>query len=129
MNVDARLRLLRTSLTVIGLVFIFGLTPLTLLWPAAWRLEPDQPVYLQMFLGMYGMLGVFLVLAARDPARHTSLLWFTVWSSVVHVLVVAGHSLTVPGQLGHLWGDVAGMLLVAAVLAFLAPRPQASTAA
>jgi hypothetical protein len=122
MTADARLRLLRFGLTVFGLLFIFGLTPLTLFWPAGWRLQPDQPVYLQMLLGIYGMLGVFLLVAARDPERHTSLIWFTVWSSLVQVLVKGAHALTDPAQAGHLWGDVSAMLLVAVVLGLLAPR-------
>src|SRR2546427_6599062 len=40
--------------------------------------------YLQMILGIYVTLGVFLLLAARDPLRNLSLIWFTVWSSIVH---------------------------------------------
>jgi hypothetical protein len=43
-------------------------------------------------------LGVFLLLAARDPGRHFSLIWFTVWSSLVHAGVMAVHSFTDPGQ-------------------------------
>ena len=69
-----------------------------------------------------GSLGVFLLLAARDPLRNLSLIWFTVWSSVAHAGVMAYHSITDPGQMGHLWGDVAALLLTAAVLAALTPR-------
>src|SRR5439155_297953 len=67
-------------------------------------------------LGIYATLGVFLLLAARDPARNVSLIWFTVWSSIVHGAVMAVHSVTDPGQIGHLWGDVAALFLTAVVL-------------
>lgn len=60
--------------------------------------------------------------AARDPLQHVSLIWFTVWSSIVHAVIMAVHSVTDPGQMGHLWGDVAALLLTAGVLAALTPR-------
>jgi hypothetical protein len=109
-------------LTAFGLIFIFGIFILNRVWPSGWAWEPEQPAYLHMILGIYATLGVFLLLAARDPARHLSLIWFTVWSSIVHAVVMAVHSLTDPGQMGHLWGDVAALLLTAGVLAALTPR-------
>ena len=114
--------LLRPVLTAFGLFFIFGIFVLNRVWPSGWAWQPEQPAYLHMILGIYATLGVFLLLAARDPARHLSLIWFTVWSSAVHAVVMAVHSVTDPGQMGHLWGDVAGLLLTAAVLAALTPR-------
>ena len=114
--------LLKRALVAFGLVFIFGIPLLNRLWPGGWAWQPEQLAYLHMIWGLYATLGVFLLLAARDPTRHLSLIWFTVWSSVVHAGVMAVHSFTDPGQMGHLWGDVAALLLTAAVLAALAPR-------
>ncbi len=114
--------LLRPVLIAFGLIFIFGIVILNRLWPSGWAWEPEQPAYLHMILGIYATLGVFLLLAARDPARHLSLIWFTVWSSIVHAVIMAIHSVTDPGQIGHLWGDVAALLLTAGVLAALTPR-------
>jgi hypothetical protein len=113
--------LLRPVLIVFGLVFIFGITALNRLWPSGWAWQPEQPAYLQMILGIYATLGVFLLLASRNPGQHLALIWFTVWSSVVHAGVMAVHSFTDPGQRGHLWGDVAALILTAAVLAALTP--------
>ena len=115
-------RLLSLALTVFGLVFIFGIPVLNRLWPSGWAWVPEQPAYLHMIWGIYVTLGVFLLLAARNPTQHLSLIWFTVWSSVVHAGVMAVHSVTDPGQIGHLWGDVAALLFTAAVLAVLTPR-------
>jgi hypothetical protein len=114
--------LLRPALIAFGLVFIFGIFILNRLWPSGWAWEPEQPAYLHMILGIYATLGVFLLLAARDPIQHLSLIWFTVWSSIVHAVIMAVHSVTDPGQMGHLWGDVAALLLTAGVLAALTPR-------
>ena len=122
MNGTASSSLLRPVLRVFGLIFIFGIPLLNRIWPSGWAWTPEQPAYLQMIWGIYATLGVFLLLAARDPARNKSLIWFTVWSSIVHGAVMAVHSVTDPGQLGHLSGDVAALFLTAVVLAVLARR-------
>jgi len=113
---------LRPVLRILGLIFIIGIPLLHRIWPSGWAWVPEQPAYLQMIWGIYATLGVFLLIAARDPARHLSLIWFTVWSSVVHGAVMAVHSLTDPGQVGHLGGDVAALFLTAVVLTVLVRR-------
>jgi hypothetical protein len=118
-------RLLSRALTLFGLVFVVGLPVLNRVWPSGWAWQPEQTTYLHMILSIYITLGIFLLLAARDPVRHLSLIWFTVWSSVAHGTVMAVHSLTDPGQMGHLWGDVAGLFITAIVLATLARRVSA----
>jgi hypothetical protein len=115
-------RLLGPALILFGLIFLVGIYPLTILWPSGWSWEPAQPAYLQMILGIYATLGVFLLIASRNPLEHRSLIWFTVWSSLVHAGIMAVHAFTDAGQMGHLWGDVAALLLVAVVLGVLMPR-------
>lgn len=122
MNTPVQTPLLSRALTIFGLVFIFGLAVLNRIWPAGWAWQPEQPAYLHMILSIYVTLGIFLLLAARDPARHLSLIWFTVWSSLAHATVMAIHSLTDPGQMGHLWGDVVALVLTAVVLTMLVRR-------
>jgi hypothetical protein len=119
MNAPAPSSLLRPVLRILGLIFIVGIPLLNRIWPSGWAWVPEQPAYLHMIWGIYATLGVFLLIAARDPARHLSLIWFTVWSSVVHGTVMAVHSLTDPGQRGHLGGDVAALFLTAVVLTVL----------
>ncbi|PRC60491.1 hypothetical protein C6A85_18035, partial [Mycobacterium sp. ITM-2017-0098] len=63
---------------------------------------------------------VFLCLAARRPEANISLIWFTVWSSVVHAAIMAVQSFGGGGHhTGHLWGDVPALLAVAVVLSAL----------
>jgi hypothetical protein len=121
----ARLRALRYALIVVGLISTFGLLPLTRVWPSGWRWDPDNELYLQMIMGIYATLGVFLLLAARDPERHLSLIWFTVWSSVVHGGIMAAQALFHPMHRGHLLGDVPALFIIAVVLGVLTPRQQA----
>jgi len=129
MTSATRLRALRVALVVTGLIAIFGLFPLTRVWPGGWRWEPAGELYLQMIVGIYATLGVFLLIAARDPERHLSLIWFTVWSSVVHAVIMTVQSIVYPMHRGHLVGDVPALFIIAAVLGYLTPRASAETSA
>ena len=122
MSMEARLSYLRVALIVIGLILIFAVYPLVLLWPSGWAWGHGHSHYLFMIIGVYATLGVFLLLAARDPLAHRSLIWFTVWSSVVHAGIMAAQAITDGAEGGHLIGDVPALLLIAIVLGVLTPR-------
>ena len=107
---------------IVGIIFIVGIYLLGIVWPSGWVWHPGQSDYLMMIIGVYATLGVFLLVAARDPLAHRSLIWFTVWSSVVHAAIMLVQSFTTPGSHGHLLGDVPALFVVAAVLAVLTPR-------
>jgi Family of unknown function (DUF6632) len=117
-----RLRYLRVMLVVAGLIFVFGIYTLSAAWPSGWAWGHGHSHYLMMILGVYATLGVFLLIASNNPAAHTSLIWFTVWSSVVHAVIMAIQALTDGAERGHLVGDVPALLIVAIVLAVLTPR-------
>src|SRR5215469_15601844 len=110
-----RLRVLRVVLVVVGLTFLLGIYPLGVVWPSGWTWGHGHSHYLMMIVGVYATLGVFLLLASRDPQAHRSLIWFTVWSSVVHGGIMAVQSMPAAHH-GHLLGDVPALFLVAIVL-------------
>jgi uncharacterized protein DUF6632 len=114
-------RLLRVALVAFGIAFLL-IYPLMRVWPSGWAWQPSQHEYEQMIVGIYATLGVFLLWASRAPEAHLSLIWFTVWSSVVHGGIMAVQAIVDPMEHGHLPGDVAALLLVAVVLGWLAPR-------
>lgn len=123
MNDADRVGYLRIALLVVGLIFLLGVYPLTVVWPSGWTWHTgSQSEYLPMILGVYATLGVCLIAASRNPLAHRSLIWFTVWSSVVHGGIMAVQSVVYPQHVGHLWGDVPALFAVAAVLALLIPR-------
>jgi len=125
-----RIKYLRIALQLVGLIFIFGIYTLTIIWPSGWVWHTGHTShYLQMILGVYATLGVFLLIASRNPLAHLSLIWFTVWSSVVHAGTMAVQSLMNAEQRGHLLGDVPALLVVATVLALLTPRGAAAKTA
>ena len=117
-------RLLSVALLVFGATFCL-VYPLAMVWPSGWAWHEGSPAannYFMMIVGLYATLGLFLLRAAKDPIAHASLIWFTVWSSVVHAAIMTWQSLTQPGQQGHLLGDVPALLLVALVLGVLMNR-------
>lgn len=113
---------LKYALVISGLIFLLGVFPLMHYWPSGWRWNPSQYKYEQMILGIYATLGVFLILAARNPLANLSLIWFTIWSSVVHATIMLLQALYDPVEYPHLIGDIPALYIVAIVLAVLTPR-------
>jgi hypothetical protein len=114
-------KLLQIALAVVGAAFLL-VYPLALVWPSGWAWHsgaPYQSDYFMMIVGVYATLGVFLLNAARNPQTNLSLIWFTVWSSVVHAAIMAVQSFDSGHHMGHLLGDVPVLLLVAVVLSVL----------
>lgn len=112
-------RPLAIAMVAVGVVFTFGIFPLTRLWTSGWSWTPDQPEYLQMILGLYATLGIFLMLGARDPLAHRSLVSFAGWSSIVHGGIMAVQAMRDPSEHGHLMGDIPALLAVGVVLLVL----------
>ena len=71
---------------------------------------------------IYATLGVFLLIAARNPNQHLGLVSFAIWSSIVHGAVMAVQAVQNPMHVHHLYGDVPALFIIAAVLAFLSPQ-------
>lgn len=122
-----REKYLALALRVFGVFLMIGVYPLmNWLWPDGWAWEPRQSEYEQMIAGVYATLGLFLFLAAKEPARHASLIQFTIWSSVVHASIMAlqaGHD---HAEHANLFGDVPALFAMAGVLWWLGPRERLS---
>ncbi|MEH6757367.1 MAG: DUF6632 domain-containing protein [Parasphingorhabdus sp.] len=116
-----RFNYLKAALVLFGVIFCL-IYPLALVWPSGWKWHEGAPVasqYYMMIVGVYATLGIFLIRAAKNPAANLSLIWFTIWSSVVHAAIMAVQSLENPEHMGHMLGDVPALLLVAVVLGIL----------
>jgi len=122
MTESNRMKSLKIALLLVGIFCVVGVYPLTLVWPSGWAWHTGRSEYLEMILGIYATLGVFLIIASRNPLAHRSLIWFAVWSSVVHGAIMGVQALQNPEHLGHLYGDVPVLLAAAVVLALLMPR-------
>jgi len=80
-----------------------------------------------MIFGVYATLGIFLIVASRNPLAHKSLIWFTIWSSVAHSAIMGAQAVAIPMHISHLWGDVPALMIIAAALAFFMPRSSRGT--
>lgn len=75
-----RERILKVVLVVVGLLFCAAVYPLVLM--------AKQDPALAMMMSLYATLGVFLLVASRNPSAHRSLIAFTAWSSFAHAAVM-----------------------------------------
>ena len=123
MNEEVRTKYLKVALRVFGLIFIFGVYIMMMwVWPSGWGWEPRQSEYEQMIMGVYAVLGIFLIRAAKNPPQHESLIWFTVWSSIVHGGIMMVQALVDETERANLLGDVPALFLVGIVLWYLMPK-------
>jgi hypothetical protein len=76
-----RERLLKVVLVLVGLLFCAGVYPLLLM-------VKEDPALARMMLSLYVTLGIFLLLASRNPSANRSLIAFTAWSSFAHAAVM-----------------------------------------
>src|SRR5713226_3662399 len=107
-----RERALKVVLVVVGLIFSGLVYPLTMFV----RQEPA----LAMMLSVYVTLGIFLLLAARDPSANRSLIAFTAWSSFAHAALMAVQAFRNLIARGELWG-VAALVIIGVSLIVLSP--------
>ena len=111
-------RLLQIALVMIGGLCCL-LYPLAIVWPSGWAWHagpPEASHYFMMIVGLYVTLGIFLILAARDPHANCSLIVFTIWSSLVHAAIMTVQALGNAMDHGHLIGDVPALVGAAAIL-------------
>jgi hypothetical protein len=106
-----RERALQILLALVGLFFVAGIYPLI-----TSMMHPKQSDYPdQMMLAIYVTLGVFLLLAVRNPAANRSLIAFTGWSSLAHATVMAVQSL----QLGNERTELPPLVVIAVLCVIL----------
>ena len=110
-----RERVLKVVLVLVGLLFSAGIYPLTMFF----RSEPA----LGMMLSLYVTLGIFLLIAARNPSAHRSLIAFTAWSSFAHAAVMGTQAFRNVVARGELLG-VAALIVIGVTLIVLAPADQ-----
>ena len=122
MQEEQKLKYLKVALIVVGIIFIAGIYVMMWVWPSGWGWTPRQPEYEQMIIGVYATLGVFLIRAAKDPLANASLIWFTIWSSIVHGGIMLAQAIADETERANLLGDIPALLLVAFVLWYLMPR-------
>jgi hypothetical protein len=98
MTQEDGLKYLRVVLVLVGIIFLAGIYPFMIICPSGWAWHTGHSDYPIMIVGIFATLAVFHILAARDPLAHLSLIWFTVWSSLVHGGIMALQSFEGPRE-------------------------------
>jgi peptidoglycan/LPS O-acetylase OafA/YrhL len=114
-----RERALKVVLALVGLIFSAGVFPVA---ESLWH--QNQSMYtFDMMLSLYVALGVFLLIAARNPLANRSLIAFAAWSCFAHGAVMAVTAFSKGGYRGDVWG-VAVLVIIGVALIVLAPAKQ-----
>lgn len=103
---------LKIALAVVGVLFCAAGYPMMVFI----RQEPA----LAMMMSLYVTLGVFLLLAVRNPAANRSLIAFTAWSSLAHAVLMGFQAWRGMVARGELIG-VAVLAIIGVVMIALAP--------
>lgn len=122
--------LLSAALILFGAAFCL-LYPMLVIWPSGWAWHEGSPAssdYFMMIAGVYAVLGIFMIRAAKDPLANVSLIWFVVVSSFVHALVMGLETFRTPMMMGHLVGDVPFLFVISIALGVLLSKAQAERA-
>jgi hypothetical protein len=111
-----RERALKIVLVLVGLLFSAGVYPITMsLWQA------KQAEVGPMMLSLYVTLGIFLLLATRNPSANRSLIAFTAWSSFAHAAVMSVQAFHDVSERGLLLGGVALFGIIGVAMIVLVP--------
>jgi len=113
-----REKVLKVLLVLVGLLFVAALYPLL---PSLLNAHSDVSSGDKMMLSIYVTLGVFVLLAVRNPAAHRSLIAFTAWSSFAHGAVMAVLAVQIPAERANLLVAVAVLAFIGGALLALAP--------
>jgi len=90
-----------------------------------WQANPSDTGD-DMMLSLYFVLGIFLLIAVRNPAANRSLIAFTAWSSFAHAVVMSALALQ-PKQASERAGFLGGsavLVVIGVALIALAPAKQ-----
>ena len=118
-----RERPLKVVLVLVGLLFLAGVYPAA---DSLWHANANQLDYGDdMMLSLYVTLGIFLLLAARNPSANRSLVAFTAWSSLAHATVMSVLGFQHAGERTGFLGGSALLVVIGGALLALAPAKQA----
>jgi hypothetical protein len=117
-----RERALKVVLVLVGLLFTLGLYPLIGLL----RHPTDGDSGDAMMLSLYVALGIFLLIAVRNPSAHRSLIAFAAWSSFAHAIVMSVLGFEMPSERTGFLGVSAVLVGIGVALIALAPVNRAA---
>jgi hypothetical protein len=117
-----RERALKVGLVLVGLVFSAGIYPLVTSVRDGWQANKEDA--LPMALSLYVTLGIFLLLAARNPSANRAVIAFAAWANIAHAAVMAVMAVHLPIEREDLLIAAAVFAFIGLILIVLAPGKQ-----
>jgi hypothetical protein len=117
-----RERALKVVLVLVGLVFSAGIYPMVTSVRDGWQANKEDA--LPMALSLYVTLGIFLLLAARNPSANCSVIAFAAWANIAHAAVMAVMAVHLPNEREDLLIAAAVFGVIGLILIVLAPAKQ-----
>ena len=115
-----RQRALQIVLVLVGLLFSAAILPVV----GGLRDPSHSDTGDTMMMGLYCTLGIFLLIAARNPSAHRSLIAFAAWSSFAHAVVMSTQGFEIASQRSGFLGGSAVLVVIGLALIVLSPRRQ-----
>ena len=112
------LSILSNTLRIFGLAFIFIIPIMKLDLFGGWAWSPAQWEYELMIQGIYMTLGIMMIISAKNPVKNSMFIWFVVWSSVVHAVIMAYQAAIAVDEMGHFIGDIPVLIILAMLLGY-----------
>lgn len=117
-----RERALKVVMVLVGLLYTAAIYPIVM---ALRHPTPADDTGDTMMMSLYFTLGIFLLLAARNPPEHRDVIAFTAWSNFAHAVVMTYLGFYIPEEkTGFI---AASGILVAIGVALLALSPSKRT--
>jgi peptidoglycan/LPS O-acetylase OafA/YrhL len=114
-------RALKVVMVVVGLLFVAAIYPVAM---SLWHPSPSDDTGDTMMMSLYFTLGVFLLVAARNPSAHRSLIAFAAWSSFAHAVVMTILGFHMPSErVGFLIGSAVLLVIGLALIALAPSKP------
>jgi hypothetical protein len=115
---------LQILLLLLGLLFVAGVYPLIMSIRSGW--QANKADYEPMAISLYVTIGIFLLVAARNPSSNRGVIIFAAWLNIAHAAVMAVMAVQLPNERRDLLIAAAVFGGIGAALIALAPKLRAA---
>ena len=117
-----REKALKILLVLLGLLFVAGVYPLVTSVRGGWQANKEDAE--PMFISLYVTMGIFLLVAARNPSANRGVIAFAAWLNIAHAAVMAVMAVHLPNEREGLLIAATVFGVIGAALILLAPAKQ-----
>ena len=119
-----REKALKILLVLFGLIFVAGVYPLITSVRSGWQANKEDAE--PMALSLYVTMGIFLLVAARNPVANHGVIVFAGWLNIAHAAVMTVMAVHLPNEREDMLIASAIFAGIGAILTLLPPPHQLS---